>query len=338
MKLQLSRAVLLCLLDAPPNPASLTTEGRIAVDNDSENVDMQINLKTWLSNCSKRITGLFSEISCHGRFNVILNHEVLSLELMECMGFPLYIKEDGLPVFKNVATKDSSSYRATHEAPWACSLQQQTVSIEVEEGECSDEDDEEVLIYLNLTIIGAVFTFHLLLQKIGISQSTCQRLVSREILSALGEGKLRMCAIDCEMCTTDIGLELTRISILSPELSALVVLDTLVVPSSKIIDYHTEFSGITEELMRGVSTTFDEVLNELKQLIGPHTILVGHSLDSDLKALRIAHHRVLDTTALFPSIRGMPFKTSLKTLAATVLGLEVQVGGNLCNHPSFQTC
>jgi len=41
-------------------------------------------------------------------------------------------------------------------------------------------------------------------------------------------------------------------------------------------------------------------------------VLVGHSIDSDLRALQIVHSRVIDTAALYPHPRGAPFKLSLK--------------------------
>ena len=36
------------------------------------------------------------------------------------------------------------------------------------------------------------------------------------------------------------------------------------------------------------------------QLVCSRTLLVGHSLENDLKALRVVHARVLDTAVLFP--------------------------------------
>ena len=36
------------------------------------------------------------------------------------------------------------------------------------------------------------------------------------------------------------------------------------------------------------------------QLVCSETFLVGHSLENDLKALRVVHSRVLDTALLFP--------------------------------------
>ena len=36
------------------------------------------------------------------------------------------------------------------------------------------------------------------------------------------------------------------------------------------------------------------------ELVCSRTLLVGHSLENDLKALRVVHAKVLDTAVLFP--------------------------------------
>lgn len=61
---------------------------------------------------------------------------------------------------------------------------------------------------------------------------------------------LEVAALDCEMCCTSAGMEVTRVTVVCPK--AGVVLDTLVLPCRPIIDYNTEYSGITAEKMRNV--------------------------------------------------------------------------------------
>jgi hypothetical protein len=46
-------------------------------------------------------------------------------------------------------------------------------------------------------------------------------------------------------------------------------------------------SGITKEALRKVTTTLSNVDAVLRQLISSRTILVGHSLNSDLKVLHL---------------------------------------------------
>lgn len=73
-----------------------------------------------------------------------------------------------------------------------------------------------------------------------------------------------------------------------------------------------------------VSTTFQDVLRVLHQLIDENTIIVGHSLDNDLRVLRLIHRRVIDTAAIFPHPNGLPYKHSLKRLAKDHLKKAVQ--------------
>eukprot|EP01038_Epipyxis_sp_PR26KG_P006799 gene6799-9314_t len=133
---------------------------------------------------------------------------------------------------------------------------------------------------------------------------------------------LRICAIDCEMCATESGLELTRLTVVCPLQG--VVFDSLVKPTLPIIEYHTEFSGMTEEILQNVTTTLFDVQFILRQLISSNTIIVGHSLECDLKVLRVKHARVIDTTALFPHHKGLPYKYSLKKLANDFLKTIIQ--------------
>lgn len=64
----------------------------------------------------------------------------------------------------------------------------------------------------------------------------------------------------------------------------------------------------------------------LRCLIDQNTILLGHSLDADLKALQLVHTRIIDTAALYPHPSGLPYKHQLKKLAKDLLQQEIQEG------------
>lgn len=141
---------------------------------------------------------------------------------------------------------------------------------------------------------------------------------------AVTEGKT-IYAIDCEMCKTRQGLELTRISVVNWD--AEVVYDTLVKPTNPITDYVTQYSGITAELLDPITTTLADVQAHLLTLFNNDTVLLGQSLNSDLTAMRLVHPFIIDTSTIYHHTRGPPYKPSLKWLASKYLRRAIQNGG-----------
>ncbi|KAF8869553.1 hypothetical protein BD779DRAFT_1614400 [Infundibulicybe gibba] len=141
--------------------------------------------------------------------------------------------------------------------------------------------------------------------------------------------KQKVYAIDCEMCLTEGGKELARISIIDFH-SGIVIYDQLVKPAKPVIDYLTRWSGITAEALAPVQTTLAQVQEHLLRLLSPPVpnpfspspstsvpptpILLGHSLESDLKALKLRHPLCIDTALMYHHPRGRPLKPGLAWL------------------------
>lgn len=73
--------------------------------------------------------------------------------------------------------------------------------------------------------------------------------------------------------------------------------------------------------------TLRDVQAVLLSMFHAKTILIGHSLDSDLKTLKIIHDVVVDTSVLFPHKMGPPKKRALKTLCIENLKRIIQESG-----------
>lgn len=138
-------------------------------------------------------------------------------------------------------------------------------------------------------------------------------------------------AMDCEMVRTTAGMELARITLIrisafSPESTETeVVFDEIVRPTNRVVDYLTQYSGITPEMYKDdeVCVSIEQVQAAILSTIADCDIVVGHSLENDCQAARWIHSRVVDTSVIFRD-HGQSFKYSLRHLAGRLLKREIQ--------------
>ncbi len=150
-------------------------------------------------------------------------------------------------------------------------------------------------------------------------------------------------ALDCEMCMVEDpesgirnGKELLRLSVVDGRPQKIgkkgkvepriTLLDTLVKPSSPIVQMRSAIHGIVEQDLENVEFTKDHGRTALLKLSCPKTVVVGHALHNDLDALKLSHARVVDTALLF-RVKDEPEATpSLRDVSKALLGTDIQDG------------
>ena len=132
-------------------------------------------------------------------------------------------------------------------------------------------------------------------------------------------------AMDCEMCeTTDpkSGKKdyraLCRISVVDAETDD-VLLDSLVKPEWPVTDYRSHINGITKEHLEGVEFTLRHAQEFMLALCSEETIVMGHSVNNDLAAIRMEHYCVVDSACLFKAADCDTATVGLKDLSMHVM-------------------
>lgn len=142
----------------------------------------------------------------------------------------------------------------------------------------------------------------------------------------------RTFAMDCEMCLAASGHVVTRVSLINFDNE--VLLDEFIKPEEEITDYLTKYSGITPEKLEGVNTSLKDIQNKLLGIISEDDVLIGHSLENDLKVLKLRHKTVVDTSLIYEHTGGSSLKPSLRWLAQKYLNQFIQ--GDASGHDSIE--
>lgn len=142
-----------------------------------------------------------------------------------------------------------------------------------------------------------------------------------------------MFGVDCEMCLTSIGkLELTSISVVDENCE--LIYHTLVLPYNEVVNFLTKFSGITPCMLQHVTKRLEDVQQDLRKLLPPNAILVGHSLNNDLSAMKMMHPYVIDSALAYNLTGQYHLSTSLRVLSKTFLSWDIQTKGEGGHDPT----
>ncbi|XP_031632880.1 RNA exonuclease 4 [Contarinia nasturtii] len=137
-------------------------------------------------------------------------------------------------------------------------------------------------------------------------------------------------ALDCEM--VGIGPNgkdhmLARVSIVNER--GEIIMDKYVKPTMPVIDYRTQYSGITPLHLEDAAN-FADVQAEVSR-IKFNRILVGHALHNDLKVLKMEHpKRLIRDTSTYKKCREFSEgrSPSLRLLTNCILNYDIQTGAH----------
>ncbi|KAI3991157.1 hypothetical protein MKX01_022378 [Papaver californicum] len=134
----------------------------------------------------------------------------------------------------------------------------------------------------------------------------------------------RMLSVDCEMVLCEDKTEgLVQVCVVNRNLE--VKLNELVKLDKPVADYRTQIHGINAKDLERATCSLEDIQKSMEKLLSNGVILIGHGLDRDLKALKVDHARVIDTSLIFKYPEGHTHKRpSLNHLCKTVLGYDLR--------------
>lgn len=94
-------------------------------------------------------------------------------------------------------------------------------------------------------------------------------------------------------------------------------------PGLPITDARTHIHGISEAQITSATWTLRHAQAALLKICSDRTVLVGHSLHKDLRALKFSHSNVVDTAYLFTLENEPGAAPSLRDVAEQVLGTKL---------------
>ncbi|XP_056852066.1 small RNA degrading nuclease 2 [Raphanus sativus] len=108
-----------------------------------------------------------------------------------------------------------------------------------------------------------------------------------------------MIALCCEKVLCQDNTE-AAVRVAAVDRNLKVILDVLVKPNEPVINFRTSITGLDcFALHLSNATPLSDIQEKLLELFPTETIMVGHLLNKDLKALKMDHARVIDTSLLF---------------------------------------
>uniref|UniRef100_A0A1I7SFF2 Exonuclease domain-containing protein n=1 Tax=Bursaphelenchus xylophilus TaxID=6326 RepID=A0A1I7SFF2_BURXY len=87
------------------------------------------------------------------------------------------------------------------------------------------------------------------------------------------------------------------------------------------------YSGGVGPVAKNVPFCIREVKRLMFRYVNQNTILIGHSLEFDLRALKLVHHNIVDTSMVF-HVSHRHSKHSLKALSKMFMGIRIQENGH----------